>query len=173
MTSRVQNHIVSGSLLACMIVPAVTEVCRLQSAHSYFGMTAHFGVDRRTKLIHAVVATPANVADSTVLPELLHGQQTRVWGDQAYRGQRAVIREHAPGARDFTIGATATAVWSMRSSGRKTAPSPTCGPGSNMRSSNSITLPAKPALIAIVRIFLRPIYSQRSLPADRDRGFAE
>jgi IS5 family transposase len=44
----------------------------------------------------------ANVADSTVLPELLHGDETRVWGDQAYRGQRAVIREHAPRARDFT-----------------------------------------------------------------------
>jgi IS5 family transposase len=44
-----------------------------------------FGVDNRTKLIHAVVATPANVADSTVLPELLHGHETRVWGDQAYR----------------------------------------------------------------------------------------
>ena len=29
-----QNHTVSGSLLACMIVPAVTEVCRPQSAHS-------------------------------------------------------------------------------------------------------------------------------------------
>src|SRR6186997_3057859 len=68
----------------------------------YFGMKAHFGVDSRTKLIHAVVATPANVADSTVLPELLHGQETRVWGDQAYRGQRAVIREHAPKAQDFT-----------------------------------------------------------------------
>ena len=64
----------------------------------YFGMKAHFGVDSRTKLIHAVAATPANVADSTVLPELLHGQETRVWGDQAYRGQRAVIREHAQGA---------------------------------------------------------------------------
>jgi IS5 family transposase len=25
-----------------------------------------------------------------------------MWGDQAYRGQRAVIREHAPKARDFT-----------------------------------------------------------------------
>ena len=49
-----------------------------------------------------MVATPANVADSTVLPELLHGQETRVWGDQAYRGQRAVIREQAPKARDFT-----------------------------------------------------------------------
>ena len=97
-------------------------------------MKAHFGVDSRTKLIHAVVATPANVADSTVLPELLHGQETRVWGDQAYRGQRAVIREHAPKARDSPIAATATAVLSMRSSGRKTAPSPKCGPGSNMRS---------------------------------------
>ena len=49
-------------------------------------MKAHFGVDSRTKLIHAVAATPANVADSTVLPELLHGQETRVWGDQAFRG---------------------------------------------------------------------------------------
>ena len=68
----------------------------------YFGMKAHFEIDSRTKLIHAVAATPANVADSTVLPELLHGHETRVWGDQAYRGQRAVIRAHAPKARDFT-----------------------------------------------------------------------
>jgi IS5 family transposase len=68
----------------------------------YFGMKAHFGVDSRTKLIHAVAATPANVADSTVLPELLHGQENRVWGDQAYRGQRAAIRERAPKAWDFT-----------------------------------------------------------------------
>jgi transposase, IS5 family len=67
----------------------------------YFGMKAHFGVDSRAKLIHAAVATPANVADGTVLPELLHGNQTRVWGDQAYRGQRAVIRRKAPRARDF------------------------------------------------------------------------
>ncbi len=36
-----------------------------------------------------------------MLPDLLHGDETRVWGDQAYRGQRAVIREHAPNARDF------------------------------------------------------------------------
>jgi transposase, IS5 family len=67
-----------------------------------FGVKAHFGVDSRSKLIHAVVAAPANVADSTVLPDLLHGNETRVWGDQAYRGQRAVIRQHAPKAQDFT-----------------------------------------------------------------------
>src|SRR5438477_4149475 len=68
----------------------------------YFGMKAHFGVGSRTKLIHAAVATSANVADSTVLPDLLHGNETRVWGDQAYRGQRAVIRESAPNVRDFS-----------------------------------------------------------------------
>ena len=62
----------------------------------YFGMKAHIGVDSRTKLIHSVAATAANVADATVLPDLLHGDETRVWGDQAYRGQRAAIRAHAP-----------------------------------------------------------------------------
>ena len=67
----------------------------------YFGMKAHFGIDSRSKLIHAVQATPANIADSTMLPDLLHGNETRVWGDQAYRGQRAVIRQHAPRAKDF------------------------------------------------------------------------
>ena len=33
----------------------------------YFGMKAHVGVDSKTKIIHTVVATAANVADSTVL----------------------------------------------------------------------------------------------------------
>ena len=32
----------------------------------------------------------------------MRGEETRVWGDQAYKGQTAVIREHAPNARDFT-----------------------------------------------------------------------
>lgn len=68
----------------------------------YFGMKAHMGVDSEHKLIHSVVATAANVADSQVLPDLLHGEETRVYGDQAYRGQSEVIREHAPQAKDFT-----------------------------------------------------------------------
>jgi IS5 family transposase len=68
----------------------------------YFGMKAHIGVDSRTKLIHSVVATAANAADCTMLPHLLHGEETRVWGDQAYRGQGEVLREHAPYALDFT-----------------------------------------------------------------------
>jgi len=68
----------------------------------YFGMKAHVGVDSKTKMIHSVVATAANVADCAVLPELLHGEETKVWGDQAYRGQTGVIREVAPEAQDMT-----------------------------------------------------------------------
>ncbi len=68
----------------------------------YFGMKAHLGVDSKTKLIHAVVATPASVHDSQVLPDLLHGAETRVWGDSAYTGQTEAIRQAAPRAQDFT-----------------------------------------------------------------------
>ncbi len=68
----------------------------------YFGMKAQVGVDSKTKLVHTVVATAAHVADSTVLPELLHGEETHVWGDQAYRGQAEVIHECSPGAKDCT-----------------------------------------------------------------------
>jgi len=68
----------------------------------YFGMKAHIGVDSRTKLIHSVAATAANVHDSQLLGDLLHGEETRVWGDSAYTGQGDEIRKHAPRAKDFT-----------------------------------------------------------------------
>ncbi len=69
----------------------------------YFGMKAHIGVDSQSKMIHAVAATAANVHDSQVLEDLLHGDETRVWGDSAYSGQGDVLRKCAPGATDFTI----------------------------------------------------------------------
>ena len=68
----------------------------------YFGMKAHIGVDSKKKLIHSVVATAANVHDSQVLEDLLHGDETRLWGDSAYAGQKTVLQEHAPNAKDFT-----------------------------------------------------------------------
>jgi len=68
----------------------------------YFGMKAHVGVDSKTKIIHTAVATAANVADSTMLADLLHGEETRVWGDQAYRGQTEIIKQYAPQAQDHT-----------------------------------------------------------------------
>ena len=68
----------------------------------YFGMKAHVGVDSKTKLVHTILASAANVADALALPHLLHGKETRVWGDQAYRGQKEPMRAVAPRARDFT-----------------------------------------------------------------------
>ena len=68
----------------------------------YFGMKAHIGVDSRTKLIHTVKASAANVADALGMPHLLHGKEARVWGDQAYRGQKDAIRAVASRVRDFT-----------------------------------------------------------------------
>lgn len=68
----------------------------------YFGMKAHIGVDSKTKMIHSVAATAANVHDSQLLEDLLHGDETRVWGDSAYAGQGEVIQRVAPNAKDFT-----------------------------------------------------------------------
>ena len=66
------------------------------------GVKAPIGVDSKTKVIHSVVAIAANVHDATILPDLLHGEETRVWGDSAYQGQTDVLRQHAPKARDLT-----------------------------------------------------------------------
>jgi len=68
----------------------------------FFGMKAHIGVDSRAKVIHAVAATAANAHDATCLPDLLHGDETKVWGDSAYQGHGDAIRERAPNARDMT-----------------------------------------------------------------------
>ena len=68
----------------------------------YFGMKAHIGVDSKTKLIHSVVATSANVHDKHPIPQLLHGNENRVYGDSAYASQKALIGQTAPRAKDFT-----------------------------------------------------------------------
>jgi IS5 family transposase len=68
----------------------------------HFGMKMHVGVDSQSKVIHSVVVTPANTADCKVLGQLLHGQERRVYGDQAYKSQGPVIRAKAPKAKDFT-----------------------------------------------------------------------
>ena len=67
-----------------------------------FGRKLHIGVDSKLKLIHSLLTTAANVHDGAVLGALLHGEETRVYGDQAYQGRQAEIRAHAPHAKDFT-----------------------------------------------------------------------
>jgi IS5 family transposase len=68
----------------------------------YFGMKLHIGVDSQLGMAHSAVVTAANVHDKHPLPDLLHGNEQRVYGDSAYASQKALIEGKAPKARDFT-----------------------------------------------------------------------
>jgi IS5 family transposase len=49
-----------------------------------FGYKAHVGVDEGSGLIRVVIATPANVNDTTPADALIRGDETVVWADAAY-----------------------------------------------------------------------------------------
>ena len=70
----------------------------------HFGMKLHIGTDSKTGLVHSASVTAANVHDSHEVPNLLHGEETRFYGDSAYRGkvQRERLKTIAPKAKDFT-----------------------------------------------------------------------
>jgi IS5 family transposase len=100
----------------------------------YFGMKAHIGADRDSKLVHTVVVTAANVADVTKTAELLHGQETQVHADAGYTGvekraeivglerkidwqiarKRGQIKAMAEGAEKATLKAAEKAKASVR-----------------------------------------------------------
>lgn len=68
----------------------------------HFGMKVHVGADAKTGLVHAAVATSANVHDKHALPDLLHVEETRAYGDRGYEGCTGLIKQTAPQAKDFT-----------------------------------------------------------------------
>lgn len=68
----------------------------------YFGMKAHVGVDSKQGIVHSLCSTAASVADKHMLPDLLHGNERKVWGDGAYQGQSKALRQAAPHAQDMT-----------------------------------------------------------------------
>jgi IS5 family transposase len=68
----------------------------------YFGLKAHVGVDSKQGHVHSVCTSAASVADKHMLPDLLHGDECKVWGDGAYQGQGEAIRQAAPRAQDMT-----------------------------------------------------------------------
>jgi IS5 family transposase len=70
----------------------------------HFGMKVHIGADSQTGLVHSASVTAGNVHDSQELPNLLHGGETRLYGDSAYWGekQRERLKQIAPRAKDFT-----------------------------------------------------------------------
>ena len=100
----------------------------------YFGMKAHIGADRDSKLVHTVGFTAANVADVTQTAELLHGAETHVHADAGYTGvekrgeivalerkiewqiarKRGTIKAMAEGAEKEILRATEKAKASVR-----------------------------------------------------------
>jgi IS5 family transposase len=72
----------------------------------YFGMKAHIGVDAKSGIVHSVCTTAASVSDVHMLPDLLHGEERKVWGDGGYQGQGEAIRAVAPHAQDMTCRRT-------------------------------------------------------------------
>jgi IS5 family transposase len=71
-----------------------------------FGLKAHIGVDAQEGTKHKVVTTVANVAHCRVLPDLLHGEERKVWGDGGYQGQTEAVQEAAWKAQDRTCERT-------------------------------------------------------------------
>jgi IS5 family transposase len=68
----------------------------------YFGAKAHIGVDSKEGVVHSVCTSAASVHDKHMLPDLLHGNEKKVWGDAGYQGQTEAIHEAAPQAQDMT-----------------------------------------------------------------------
>src|SRR5258708_7645860 len=57
----------------------------------YFGLKAHIGVDSKRGHVHSVCTSAASVADKHMLPDLLHGEERKVWGDGGYQGPGEAI----------------------------------------------------------------------------------
>jgi len=96
----------------------------------YFGAKAHIGVDSKEGVVHSVCTSAASVHDKHMLPDLLHGNEKKVWGDAGYQGQTEAIHEAAPQAQDMTNRrVTKSKAKSMRKRNARTAPSPAFVPG--------------------------------------------
>jgi len=68
----------------------------------HFGAKAHIGVDSKQAIVHSVCTSAASVSDVHMLPNLLHGEENKVWGDAGYQGQTEAIHGAAPKAQDMT-----------------------------------------------------------------------
>src|SRR6267142_957885 len=98
-----------GVALGMAPAPDETTICRfrhLLEKHDLGGLKAHIGVDSKEGVVHSVCTSAASVADKHMLPDLLHGEERKVWGDGGYQGQTEAIHEAAPHAQDMTCRRT-------------------------------------------------------------------
>jgi|SRR5271170_816362 len=111
-------RITTGTIVDATIIPAPSSTKNASGERDpemhqtrkgnpwYFGLKAHIGVDSQAGIVPSVCTTAASVADMHRLPDLLHGEERKVWGDGGYQGQGAAIREAAPHAQDRTCRRT-------------------------------------------------------------------
>jgi len=86
----------------------------------YFGLKAHIGADRDSKLVHTVVVSAANVADIAKTAELLHGEETQVHADAGYTGVAKRPEIVALGRKiDWQIAGKRSVIKSMAESAEK------------------------------------------------------
>ena len=73
--------------------PEMKQTRKGQNWH--FGMKLHIGTDRRG-IVHSLTATHAAESDIGQLPHLLHGEESALYGDQAYwkEADRQAFEEH-------------------------------------------------------------------------------
>jgi len=58
------------------------EVHRTKKGNQWhFGAKAHIGVDSKEGVAHSVCTSAASVHNKHMLPDLLHGEEKKVWGD--------------------------------------------------------------------------------------------
>lgn len=88
-----KGSIVDSSIIAAPPSTKNREKKRDPDAHQtkkgntwHFGYKAHIGVDKDSGLVHHLEVTAANVHDVTVLPKLLTGTETSIYGDSGYLG---------------------------------------------------------------------------------------
>ena len=104
-----KGTIVDSTLISAPSSTKNREKKRDPDAHSvkkgntwHFGYKAHIGVDKDTGLVHHVEVTGANVHDVTMVPQLLTGEETAVYGDSGYLGaekRKDALRKNKQGKR--------------------------------------------------------------------------
>ncbi len=104
-------RISTGTIVDATIIPAPSstknankkrdpEMHQIRKGNQYyFGAKAHIGVDSKEGIVHSVCTSAASVHDKHMLPDLLHGEEKKVWGDGGYQGQTATIHTAAPDAQ--------------------------------------------------------------------------
>ena len=81
------RHTLGGLVLDVVNVHLEAMPLTKKGNQRHFGLKAYIGVDPSEGHVHWVATSAAHVSDVHMLPELLHGEELRVWGDGGYQGQ--------------------------------------------------------------------------------------